>query len=97
MSLLMVGFTEGFSHDEVHIKVNGREVFSEVDVTSKLATRYADEWRGTVEEHASLEIELPRKRLSTQFQLEGGTRYVAVSLDGHILEAQQLSQVTPPM
>ncbi len=97
MPLLIVGLKQGFSHDEVSIRINGGEVFHKRDVTSKLATSYADEWTGTVEPQARVEIELPRKSLCTCVEVEQSTCYIAVSVDGNDLEAQQLSQITPPM
>ncbi len=88
--LLHVALQEGFAGDTVVLRLDGRELFRKVNVTTRLQTGYAD----SVEMDASaqagwLEVEVPSKGLTLAFELRlhvGRPTYVGVSIqpDGRL-------------
>jgi hypothetical protein len=82
MPLLHIALQDGFFHDTVVIRVNGREIFRKHDVTTKFQIGLADTVEVDLKEHsASLLIALPSKDIIQAVTVElAKPVYLGVSL-----------------
>ncbi len=83
MATLSIHLQEGFTGDTVLIDVNGKEVFHEEDVRTKLLLGYAAIIDVEVEQPpAQVTIELPEKELSSCIPVPiMGATYLGISLE----------------
>ena len=83
MPTLHVAFQEGFSDDEIVVRVNGIEVFRKSGVTTRLQIGYADSFELDIPSgEARLEVNVVTRNATTSRVLQvSDRRYVGVSLD----------------
>lgn len=83
MSKLHVDLQEGFTDDEVALRINGQELFQKEGVTTKTLLGLASSAEievpnGTV----TIEIKVPTKNLAKTISLEtSGSEYLGVSIE----------------
>ena len=88
MAQIRIDLQEGFRHDAVTIRVNGKEVLN-TDVSTRLQTGFA----GSVEVDVPEPIALPDRDVSTTIPLHlGSAVYVGVSLTPDSKIEHRLSQ-----
>jgi len=82
MSILNISLQEGFRDDYVIVQINGKEVYQQMGVTTKLLLGYAVNFNVEVPECiVNLDIILPLKKLSQVIALDTKTkRFLGVSI-----------------
>lgn len=83
MALLHIALQEGFSDDDVVVRVDGQEVYHKKNVTTRLQIGYADSFELEIKEGAArVEVELATRGLSEAFPVDvTGTTYVGLSVE----------------
>ena len=94
MALLHIALQEGFVDDIVAIRVDGREVFHETNVRTRLQIGYATSIDLNVEEcTVNVEVSVPSRNLSESVVLMvSGPIYVGVSITPEDTIDYRLSQ-----
>ena len=80
MRPLQIDFEDGFSGDTVVIRVDGRELWREDDVTTNLAVSVATIARLEVPAGMEVEVSVPTRRLTATERVE--TPYLEVEIVG---------------
>jgi membrane-associated protease RseP (regulator of RpoE activity) len=94
MALLHIALQEGFTGDDVVVRVQGEEVFRKEDVTTRLQIGYADSFEVRVEgEEVKIEVLLPLKNLSETIILQvPPTEYLGLSIyEGRLITEPPVS------
>lgn len=88
MPSLIVALQEGFTHDLVVVRVNGREVYRKEGVKTKLLLGYAESFEvQDLKSAVNVEVTLPSRNLSETISLQAPrTVYLGVSItEGRIV------------
>ena len=91
MATLHVALQEGFSSDRVVVKVNGAEVASRPQVTTRNQIGFAEAVEVEVPHgQATVEVQVPARQLSGSVSVDvGGTTYIGVNVVHDQLELTQ--------
>jgi hypothetical protein len=75
--------SDGFSHDRVVVRVNGRQVLAQEGITTAALTGLAATFQLEVHDTSAVfEVELPTRHLLGRFEIDtAATPHVAVSVD----------------
>lgn len=95
MSRIHIAFQEGFSRDEVVLRIEGREVIRKMGVTTRLQIGLALAFDLEVpDEPFEVEVGVPTRSTSAKFRLDpSGPRHVGISLTSsgeptHVVSAE---------
>lgn len=82
MALIHIALQEGFADDTVAIQANGKEIFRQSNVRTRLQTGYANSVEVNVPEGSvNVQVLLPSKHLSKSIDLQVPDRvYIGVSV-----------------
>jgi hypothetical protein len=82
MPLLHLAFQEGFDGDTVVVRVDGKEIFRNDNVKTRLQIGYADSFEGNFNEGpVTIDILLPIKNISETVPLQlTATKYLGISI-----------------
>jgi hypothetical protein len=88
MPLLDIALQEGFENDLVAIRINGKEVFSKPQVSTRRQLGFADSYETDVGGGAiEVTLELPQRPLSASRVLQvSGPTYVGISVTAEGLQ-----------
>src|SRR5262245_32214628 len=88
MSKLRVDFQEGFTHDQIDLRINGQERLQKEGVTTNLLLGLASSVEIEVPPgRVTIDIKIPTKNLAKTISLEcSGSEYLGVSIENGRIE-----------